>query len=116
MVSTETAKNLSRELRQSLLEYMRDKHCPEVTNDEWHEIKLNIDEHVENTSHIFAEAMYTARNEPEKAKSDQPLMKLDKMVRENLDDINLDDFDGSDLGSDMLKEAFVQAKKMKDER
>ena len=38
MITSETAKKIPRNARQAMLDYLRKKHCPSITNEVWHEI------------------------------------------------------------------------------
>ena len=42
MITSETAKKIPRDARRSILDYLRKKHCPSVTDDIWHEISETI--------------------------------------------------------------------------
>ena len=46
MVSTSIAKKLPREVRAALLDYIRQKQCPSVTNEEYGFIKLKSNGHI----------------------------------------------------------------------
>ena len=44
MVTSPTATKLPRDVRQTLLDYIKNKHCKSVTDAQWHEIAQDINE------------------------------------------------------------------------
>ena len=42
MITSETAKKIPRDARQSILDYLRKRHCPKVTAKDWNEIAEGI--------------------------------------------------------------------------
>ena len=43
MVTSKTAKKIPRDERQSIIDYLRKKYCPSITDQVWHEIRITMD-------------------------------------------------------------------------
>ena len=88
MITSETAKKFPREARQSILDYLRKKHCPSVTAEVWHEIaeginhnqKMIIGSMLKNTDLSMSENAGDIQNDP-------ALTTLDRNFREQFKEI-----------------------------
>jgi hypothetical protein len=89
MITSETAKKIPRDARQSILNYLRKKHCPSVTDEMWHEIaeginhnqKMIIGSMIKNTELSMSVDAGEIQNDP-------ALTTLDREFRENFKDIS----------------------------
>lgn len=95
-ITSKWAKKFPRNVRQSLLAYIRAKQAPSVTNDEWHEIAQDIDSHVTSTKRSFFLGFKDALANPFKVQGDAKLTELDRVVRDEMGNIDLDDVDVED--------------------
>ena len=86
MITDERAKKLPRETRTAMLEYLRSK--LEVTKEEWHECAMNIDQTMRQISDMMEDDY---RNQDRTA-SDADLAQLNQQVREDISDIDLEDY------------------------
>ena len=86
MITDERAKKLPRETRTAMLEYLRSKLG--VTKEEWHECAINIDQTMRQISDMMEDDY---RNQDRTA-SDADLAQLNQQVREDISDIDLEDY------------------------
>ena len=117
-LTSSLAKKIPRKVRQTLLEYIRNKSCPNVTNDEWHEIAVGINEHKKDVTGMFLKGFADAMNplKAMKVQGDPAMTKMDAEIRENLDDIDMDELKSIvDMDDATVREAFLNAKLMKDD-
>lgn len=97
MITDERAKKLPRETRTAMLEYLRSKLG--VTKEEWHECAINIDQTMRQISDMMEDDY---RNQDRTA-SDADLAQLNQQVREDISDIDLEDYQSMDQeGKTML--------------
>ena len=117
MVSTSIAKKLPREVRAALLDYIRQKQCPSITNEDWHEIAEGINEHKNSTQKAMLTGFFDAVKNPFKTQGDPAATKLDAQIRENMHNIDLDEFKkGVETQKDeVIQKAFDKVKDMKNE-
>ena len=90
MITDERAKKLPRETRTAMLEYLRSKLG--VTKEEWHECAINIDQTMRQISDMMEDDY---RNQDRTA-SDAELAQLNQQVREDISDIDLEDYQSMD--------------------
>ena len=90
MITDERAKKLPRETRTAMLEYLRSKLG--VTKEEWHECAINIDQTMRQISDMMEDDY---RNQDRTA-SDADLAQLNQQVREDISDIDLEDYQSMD--------------------
>ena len=90
MITDERAKKLPRETRTAMLEYLRSKLG--VTKEEWHECAINIDQTMRQISDMMEDDY---RNQDRTA-SDADLTQLNQQVREDISDIDLEDYQSMD--------------------
>ena len=91
MITSENAKKIPREARQSMLDYLRKKHCPSITAEDWHEIadginhnqKMIISSMIKDTNHAMSENAGDIQGDP-------ALTSLDRTFREQFKDITKD--------------------------
>ncbi len=117
MVSTSIAKKLPREVRAALLDYIRQKQCPSVTNEEWQEIASGINEHKDATQKAMLTGFFDAVKNPFKTQGDPALTKLDSQIRDNMHNIDLDEFKKvvETQKDGVIQKAFDKVKAMKDD-
>ena len=97
MITDERAKKLPRETRTAMLEYLRSKLG--VTKEEWHECAINIDQTMRQISDMMEDDY---RNQ-DRTESDAELAQLNQQVREDISDIDLEDYQSMDPeGKSML--------------
>ena len=97
MITDERAKKLPRETRTAMLEYIRSKLG--VTKEEWHECAINIDQTMRQISDMMEDDY---RNQ-DRTESDAELAQLNQQVREDISDIDLEDYQSMDPeGKSML--------------
>jgi len=89
-ITSKWAKKFPRGVRQSLLSYIRAKQAPSVTDEEWHEIAMDINEHVKNTKRSFFLGFKDAFTNPFKIQGEPELTKLDEQVRNEIKSGNID--------------------------
>ena len=116
MITSENAKKVPRDARQAILDYLRKKHCPSITAEDWHEIadginhnqKMIIGSMLKNTNHTMSEDSSDIQGDP-------ALTTLDREIRESFKDIT--DEQWSDLEKSCkeqgLGETFDKIFKMK---
>jgi len=88
MITSENAKKVPREARQAILDYLRKKHCPSITAEDWHEIadginhnqKMIIGSMLKGTHHTMSEDSSDIQGDP-------ALTTLDREIRESMKDI-----------------------------
>ena len=103
MSTSRWAKKFPRKVRESLLSFIRNKHAPSGTNDEWHEIAMDINEHIGQTKKSFLTGFYDAMKNPFKVEGDPELTKLDSNIRESMDEIDLENLDLEDVDPEVKK-------------
>ena len=116
MITSENAKKVPRDARQAILDYLRKKHCPSITAEDWHDIadginhnqKMIIGSMLKNTNHTMSEDSSDIQGDP-------ALTTLDREIRESFKDIT--DEQWSDLEKSCkeqgLGETFDKIFKMK---
>ena len=88
MITSENAKKVPRDARQAILDYLRKKHCPSITAEDWHDIadginhnqKMIIGSMLKNTNHTMSEDSSDIQGDP-------ALTSLDRKIRESMKDI-----------------------------
>ena len=88
MITSENAKKVPRDARQAILDYLRKKHCPSITAEDWHEIadginhnqKMIIGSMLKNTNHTMSEDSSDIQGDP-------ALTTLDRKIRESMKEI-----------------------------
>ena len=88
MITSENAKKVPRDARQAILDYLRKKHCPSITAEDWHEIadginhnqKMIIGSMLKNTNHTMSDDSSDIQGDP-------ALTTLDRKIRESMKDI-----------------------------
>ena len=88
MITSENAKKVPRDARQSILDYLRKKHCPSITAEDWHDIadginhnqKMIIGSKLKNTNHTMSEDSSDIQGDP-------ALTSLDREIRDSMKDI-----------------------------
>ena len=105
MIVSDKAKEQPRDVRQALLDYLRKKHCKTVTDDDWADIKHEIDE----TQKIIIQDAYKSMKE--KPTPDE--LNLDTVVMQNKDDIDYKSLKTKDVGIKGTLNRFSKWGKMK---
>lgn len=105
MITDERAKKLPRETRTAMLEYLRSKLG--VTKEEWHECAINIDQTMKQISDMMEDDY---RNQDRTA-SDADLAQLNQQVREDISDIDLEDYQSIDSSGKSMLEDIKDLKK-----
>ena len=105
MITSEKAKEQPRDVRQALLDYLRKKHCPSITDEDWADIKNEIDK----TQKIIIQDAYKAMKE--KPTPDE--LNLDTVVMQNKDDIDYKSLKTKDVGIKGTINRFSKWGKMK---
>lgn len=93
MITSDIAKRLPRQVRTQLLSTVRDKVCPSVTNEDWKEIAVDIN----NTTDMILKDLRKSLSKSQdssKTMEDPSLLKLDAIIHDNIKGI---DFNGLDL-------------------
>ena len=88
MITSENAKKVPRDARQAILDYLRKKHCPSITAEDWHDIadginhnqKMIIGSMLKNTNHTMSEDSSDIQGDP-------ALTSLDREIRDSMKDI-----------------------------
>ena len=88
MITSENAKKVPRDARQAILDYLRKKHCPSITAEDWHEIaeginhnqKMIIGSMLKNTNHTMSDDSSDIQGDP-------ALTTLDRKIRESMKEI-----------------------------
>ena len=89
MITSENAKKVPRDARQAILDYLRKKHCPSITAEDWHEIadginhnqKMIIGSMLKNTNHTMSEDSSAIQGDP-------ALTVFDRKIRDSMKDIS----------------------------
>ena len=89
MITSETAKKIPRDARQSIMDYLRKKHCSKVTNEEWHEIAEGINHNQKEIIGSMLKNTETATSvDAGEIQYDPALTTLDREIRESFKDIS----------------------------
>jgi len=112
MITSSKAKSFPRIIRQAILRYIRDTKYPSISNDEWHEIALNIDKHKDSTMDALRSGFSDALLNPTKIIQNVNMLTLDKTIRENMNNIDLSNISTPDLSEKDLA-LLLAAKQMK---
>ena len=92
MVTSPTATKLPRDVRQTLLDYIKNKHCKSVTDAQWHEIAQDINEtNIMLKDEMMNGAMKAAEGHGNDVADDPTLRKVEEIIQKNKDEINLDE-------------------------
>ena len=105
MISDERAKKLPRDTRQAMLDYIKNRLG--ITNEEWHECAINIDQ----TMRRITEIMEDDYRNREKTPSDAELVQMETAFRDNISDVDLDDYNSIDSSGKSMLEDIKDLKK-----
>lgn len=92
-VTSETARKISREKRQQILLFIRNKYCPTVTDKDWSEIAQDINTHRDEFLTHATETIEQADDNPEIVMGDPDTAELDRSMQENPDEVNMDELE-----------------------
>ena len=88
MITSEVAKKIPRDARRTILDYLRKKHCPSITDQVWHEISVTMDH---NNKVIMASMLKGTKLSMEidasTMQGDPALTTLDRDIKESFKDI-----------------------------
>ena len=114
MIVSPKAKLLSRKARQALIKHLRNKMCGSVTDNDWHNIKLDIDSLQEDVLAIQTKDAIRSLNEsPDNMEPE--LLELEREGKNLLKNISEDDAEKAGIG-DLFKSVKDAYKKSKDWR
>tara|TARA_B100000470_G_C19738628_1_gene368102 strand:+ start:271 stop:660 length:390 start_codon:yes stop_codon:yes gene_type:complete len=114
MIVSPKAKLLSRKARQALIKHLRNKMCGSVTDNDWHNIKLDIDSLQEDVLAMQTKDAIRSLNEsPDNMEPE--LMELEREGKNLLKNISEDDAEKAGIG-DLFKSVKDAYKKSKDWR
>jgi hypothetical protein len=108
MITSDIAKRLPREVRTQLLSTVRDTVCPSITNDDWKEIAVDIN----NTTNMILKDLRIGLSKSQdstKTMEDPSLLKLDAIIHDNIKDIDFDKLDLSGAPEEVKK--WVESKR-----
>ena len=114
MITSPTAKLLSRTARMSLIKHLRNKLAPSVTDNDWHTIKLDIDGMQEDILAFLTKDAIRSLNESP-SNMEPELMALEKEGKELMNDINEEDAEKAGIG-DLFRQVKDHYKKGKEWR
>lgn len=92
-VTSDTARKISREKRQAILLYIRDKYCPSVTDADWSEIAQDINNHREEFLQHASGTIQESEERPEVVMQSKELSQLDSTMNENSEEVNLEELE-----------------------
>ena len=112
MIVSPKAKLLSRKARQALIKHLRNKMCGSVTDNDWHNIKLDIDSLQEDVLAMQTKDAIRSLNEsPDNMEPE--LLELEREGKNLLKNISEDDAEKAGIG-DLFKSVKDAYKKSKD--
>ena len=114
MIVSPKAKLLSRKARQALIKHLRNKMCGSVTDNDWHNIKLDIDSLQEDVLAMQTKDAIRSLNESP-GNMEPELMELEREGKDLLKNISEDDAEKAGIG-DLFKSVKDAYKKSKDWR
>jgi len=117
MVTSQVAKKIPRDARKSIIDYLRKKYCPSITDQVWHEITLTMD----HNNKVIMESMLKGTTlsmeiEASTMQDDPTLTVLDREIRESFKSITDDQWNAlaataKEHGlSDLFNKVFKQKK------
>ena len=114
MIVSPKAKLLSRKARQALIKHLRNKMCGSVTDNDWHNIKLDIDSLQEDVLAMQTKDAIRSLNEsPDNMEPE--LLELEREGKNLLKNISEDDAEKAGIG-DLFKSVKDAYNKSKDWR
>ena len=90
MVVSNEMKKVSRDVRMSILQFIREERYPGVTDQDWKEIANGIDAHKKDVFGIMVKAFHESSANPSTS-SNRALSKLDTDMKAEVDDIDFDE-------------------------
>ena len=90
MVVSEKMKSISRETRQSILQFIREERYPAVTDQDWKEIANGIDSHKKNIFGLMVKAFNESSEAPETF-AGKSMANLDSSVKDDIESIDFDE-------------------------
>ena len=114
MVVSNEMKKVSRDVRMSILQFIREERYPGVTDSDWTEIAAGIDAHKKDVFGIMVKAFHESSANPSTS-SNRALSKLDTDMKAEVDDIDFDELkDIVDSSEDpKLREYYLTMKQLK---
>ena len=114
MVVSNEMKKVSRDVRMSILQFIREERYPGVTDSDWTEIAAGIDAHKKDVFGIMVKAFHESSANPSTS-SNRALSKLDTDMKAEVDDIDFDELkDIVDSSDDpKLREYYLTMKQLK---
>ena len=114
MVVSNEMKKVSRDVRMSILQFIREERYPGVTDQDWKEIANGIDAHKKDVFGIMIKAFHESSSNPATS-SNRALSKLDTDMKAEVDDIDFDELkDIVDQSEDpKLREYYLTMKQLK---
>ena len=114
MVVSHEMKKVSRDVRMSILQYIREERYPGVTDQDWKEIANGIDAHKKDVFGIMIKAFHESSSNPATS-SNKALATLDTDMKAEVDDIDFDELkDIVDQSEDpKLREYYLTMKQLK---
>ena len=117
MITSEVAKKIPRDARRTILDYLRKKHCPSITDQVWHEISVTMD----HNNKVIMASMLKGTNlsmeiDASTMQGDPALTTLDRDIKESFKDITDDQWNAlattaKEHGlSDLFNKVFKQKK------
>ena len=114
MVVSDQMKKVSRDTRMHILQFIREKKYPGVTDDDWKEIAAGIDAHKKEVFSTLVKAFHESSSNPS-VSADKAMSTLDNDMRDEVDDIDFDELkDVVDSSDDpKLREYYLTMKQLK---
>ena len=114
MVVSHEMKKVSRDVRMSILQFIREERYPGVTDQDWKEIANGIDAHKKDVFGIMIKAFHESSSNPATS-SNKALATLDTDMKAEVDDIDFDELkDIVDQSEDpKLREYYLTMKQLK---
>ena len=114
MVVSHEMKKVSRDVRMSILQYIREERYPGVTDQDWKDIANGIDAHKKDVFGIMIKAFHESSSNPSTS-SNKALATLDTDMKAEVDDIDFDELkDIVDKSEDpKLREYYLTMKQLK---
>ena len=114
MIVSPKAKLLSRKARQALIKHLRNKMCGSVTDNDWHNIKLDIDSLQEDVLAMQTKDAIRSLNESP-GNMEPELMELEREGKDLLKQVSQEDAEKAGIG-DLFKQVKDAYKKSRDWR
>lgn len=114
MVVSDRMKTVNRETRMNILQFIREKKYPAVTDQDWKEIAAGIDNHKKDVFGVLIKAFHESSSNPS-VSSDRAFANLDADMKDEVDHIDFEELRAvvEDSDDPKLREYYLTMKQLK---